>query len=174
MKRQRRTHRWVWTVGAAALLSSAAPSHVVAQAPASPEVRATLEGTWELVEWHHEGEVLRPPEIGGIWSNHDGVVLVNLHRFADGSFQQTASYGTYQMDATTWSYRYDRRLSATGISPEDATVTVTTGLEERSFTITRDGDTVFLDRPHDHREYDGRYFRFMPEGQILRVWRKVE
>lgn len=150
------------------------PAGAATQPSAPPELRGMLEGTWELAEWHHEGEVLRPPQIGGIWSNHDGVVLVNLHRRSHGSYQHTASYGTYWMDAETWGYQYERRLSASGPSPDEATVTVTTGLEARSFAITRDGTSVLLDRPGDHREYDERFFRFMPEGQVLRVWRKVD
>lgn len=150
------------------------PSMAAAQEPASAELRARLEGTWELVEWHHEGEVLRPPEIGGFWSNHDGIVLVTMHRSSGGSFQQSANYGTYQMNAETWSYQYDRRLSASGPSAQEASVTVGTGFGARSFQITRDGDKVLLDGPDDYREYDGGVFRFMPEGRVLRVWRKIE
>ena len=174
MKQTPTAQSWGPTLGVAALLLVATPPGVITQQPAPPDLRAKLEGTWELVEWHHEGEVLRPPQIGGIWSNHNGIVLVNLHRHTEGSYQHTASYGTYRMDAQTWSYQYDRRLSAAGTSPDDATVTVTTDLEARSFDITRDGETVLLDRPDDHREYDGPYFRFMPEGRVLRVWRKIE
>ena len=33
---------------------------------------------------------------------------------------------------------------------------------------------IFLDRPNDHREYDDREFRFMPNGQLLRKWQKVQ
>ena len=32
------------------------------QAEAPAELRSLLEGTWELVEWHVDGEVLRPPQ----------------------------------------------------------------------------------------------------------------
>ena len=69
------------------------------QAPA--DVRALLGGTWELEEWHHDGQVLRPPQVGGRWSNHDGT-------------------------------------------------------------------------PNDRREYDGGAFLYMPNGQLLRKYRKVQ
>ena len=142
------------------------------QAPA--DVRALLEGTWELEEWHVDGEVLRPPQIGGHWSNHDGIVMATLHRTSGGSFQSASNYGTYQMDATTWSYRYDYAQSVSGPSAEEATVTVRTGQQPRSFEITRRGNAIMLDRPNDHREYEGRCFLFMPNGQLLRKWRKVQ
>lgn len=32
------------------------------------EVRAVIEGTWELTEWHVGDVVVRPPEIAGWWT----------------------------------------------------------------------------------------------------------
>ena len=52
--------------------------------------------------------MLQPPQVGGRWSNHDGVVMATFYRRSDGSFQSFAGYGTYAMDETTWSYEYER------------------------------------------------------------------
>ena len=62
------------------------------QAEAPAELRSLLEGTWELVEWHVDGEVLRPPEAGGRWSNHDGVVVATFHRETAGGFESFVGY----------------------------------------------------------------------------------
>ena len=50
------------------------------------------EGTWELVEWHVDGEVLRPPQAGGRWLNHDGVVVATFHRETAGGFESFVGY----------------------------------------------------------------------------------
>ena len=51
-----------------------------AQTTAPAELRAVLEGTWELEEWHAEGEIMRPPQMTGRWMVHDGVVMAIRHR----------------------------------------------------------------------------------------------
>ena len=56
------------------------PSGTSAQGPAPADLRAAVEGTWQLEEWHVDGQVLRPPQADGRWSNRDGVVLFMLHR----------------------------------------------------------------------------------------------
>lgn len=141
------------------------------QAPA--DLRTGLEGTWELVEWHLNGEVLRPPQIGGRWSNRDGVVMATFHRTSGGEYQSIANYGGYEMDATTWSYWYDHAQSTIGPTPEEAAVSVRTDQPARSFEITRRGDAILLDRPNDHREYEDGEFRLMRDGQLLRKWHRV-
>lgn len=143
------------------------------QAGAPAEVRALLEGTWELEEWHVDGEILRPPQVGGRWLNHDGVVTANFHRQSGGSFESFAGYGTYEIGATTWAYTYLRIQTARGNAPEDATVTVRTGLPTRSFALTQHGNTILLEAPDDRREYDAETFTFAPGGRVLRKYRKV-
>ena len=145
-----------------------------AQGQASADMRAQLEGTWDLVEWHVDGVVLRPPQIGGHWSNHDGVVIATFHRTSGGTFQSVANYGTYWMDASTWTYQYSHSQSASGASAEEATLSIRTDSTPRSFDVSRSGDMILLDRPDDHREYDDREFRYMPNDQLLRKWHKVQ
>lgn len=155
------------------LLLGLQPIARATQGEAPPELRALLEGTWELEEWHHDGQILRPPQVGGRWLNHDGVVTANFHRQSGGSFESFAGYGTYEITATTWAYTYLRTQTASGSSPEDAAVTVRTGAPARSFTLTRQGATVVLEAPNDHREYDAETFIYAPNGQVLRKYRKV-
>ena len=59
----------------------------------SSDVRGVIEGTWELVEWHVAGRVLRPPEMEGRWMVHDGVVMATRHRNGQDGHESTAGYG---------------------------------------------------------------------------------
>lgn len=84
----------------------ASPSPAAAQAGVVPEeVRAVVEGTWELVEWHVGDRVLRPPEMEGRWMVHDGLVMATQHRDGQDGFESTAGYGTY-----TWGANLDLRV----------------------------------------------------------------
>ena len=152
-----------------------APAAAVAQQAEAPgELRSLLEGTWELVEWHVDGEVLRPPQAGGRWSNHDGVVVATFHRESAAGFESFVGYGTYEMDASNWSYTYERVQTASGPSSGEAPVTVRSGGAPRRFTIVRDGDAVILEGTNDRREYADGYFSYMPNGRLLRKYRKVD
>ena len=146
---------------------------IAGQAEAPAELRSLLEGTWELVEWHVDGEVLRPPKAGGRWSNHDGVVVAMFHRDTAAGFESFVGYGTYEMDASYWSYTYERVQNASGLSAGEATVTVRSGGEPRRFTIVRDGDAIVLEGTNDRREYADGYFSYMPNGRLLRKYRTV-
>ncbi len=158
-------------IGSVCLLVQSPAMAQEAEAPA--ELRSLLEGTWELVEWHVDGEVLRPPQAGGRWSNHDGVVVATFHRETADGFESFVGYGTYQMDAANWSYTYERVQTASGPSPAEAAVTVRSGGEPRRFTIVREGDAIVLEGTNDRREYAGGYFSYMPNGRLLRKYRKV-
>ena len=151
-----------------------APAHGMAQQGEAPaELRSLLEGSWELVEWHVDGEVLRPPQAGGRWSNHDGVVVATFHRESPAGFESFVGYGTYEMDASNWSYTYERVQTASGPTAGEAAVTVRSGGVPRRFTIVRDGDAIVLEGTNDRREYADGYFSYMPNGRLLRKYRKV-
>ena len=156
-----------------ALVGTQGGSHA-RQAEAPADVRDRLEGTWVLEEWHHEGQVLRPPAVGGRWSNNDGVVMATFYRQSGGSFQSFAGYGTYEMTAETWGYAYERIQTTQGTSPEDAVVSVRVDGAMRSFDRSREGDTIVLTVGDDRREYDDQFFVFMPGGTVLRKYRKVQ
>ena len=156
-----------------ALLLVSARTGEAQSGDAPADVRARLEGTWVLEEWHHEGQVLRPPQVGGRWMNHDGVVMATFHRQSHGSFESFAGYGTYAMDASTWSYGYTRIERARGTSQADAVVTVEEDRPTRSYALDREGDTIVLTTGNDRREYDDRFFTYMIDGSVLRKYRKV-
>lgn len=157
------------------LLPALHPSRAVAQRPAPPDLRAALEGTWQLEEWHVNGEVLKPPQADGRWSNRDGVVLFLLHRKNADTAESTMGYGVYRMDAETWGYRYFRRETTVGPLAGPAKVTVAQPAPEmRSFTIRRAGAKVVLEgADEDRREYEGPFFTLFQKGQIVRRWRRV-
>ena len=141
--------------------------------PAPADLRAMLEGTWQLDEWHVNGQILRPPQIDGRWSNHDGVVLVIYTR--RDTNQTMAGYGTYQMTANSWSYGYIRTQNST--APPGGTPTVTVNEPNgamQSFKILREPGKVILEgAAGDRREYDNTFFTFTQKGQIIRKWRKI-
>ena len=144
-----------------------------AQSAAPPELRAALEGTWQLEEWHVGGQVLRPPQADGRWSNHDGVVLFTLHRF--GTAESNMGWGVYEMTADTWGYRYHHMQTTSGPAGGPFKINVTKpGAEMRWFKIQREpGKVVLLGAADDRREYEGPFFTFMQKGQIIRKWRRV-
>ena len=144
-----------------------------AQSAAPPDLRAALEGTWQLEEWHVGGQVLRPPQADGRWSNHDGVVLFTLHR--TGTAESNMGWGVYEMTADTWGYRYLHMQTTSGPAGGPFTVNVTKpGAEMRWFKIQREpGKVVLLGAGDDRREYEGPFFTFLQKGQIIRKWRRV-
>ncbi|MDP7693470.1 MAG: hypothetical protein QGG89_16655, partial [Vicinamibacterales bacterium] len=89
---QRIVGTWVAAV-VATLGVTAHPARLVAQDSQPPaEVRAVIEGTWELIEWHVDGRVLRPPEMDGRWMVYDGLVMATRHREGPDGFESTAGY----------------------------------------------------------------------------------
>lgn len=173
-------HRHCSLVAGVALVLTMAgerPSGVAGQDAAPADLRAALEGTWQLEEWHVDGQVLKPPQADGRWSNHDGVVLFMLHRATGTDAYSTMGYGLYEMDARTWSYRYTRMETSTGPVGGPANVSVTQPpAEMRSFTISRQGGKVILENADgtDRREYEDPSFTLIQRGQVVRKWRRVE
>jgi hypothetical protein len=158
---------------AASITLLAQPAAQSNQQSAPADLRAMLEGTWQLDEWHIDGQVLRPPQVDGRWSNHDGVVLVIFGRRDTG--QTTAGYGVYRITADTWSYGYTRMQRSIAPAGGQATVTVTEpDGAPRSFRIVRAPGKVILEGAGgDRREYDGTFFTLTQNGQIVRKWRKI-
>jgi hypothetical protein len=141
---------------------------------APADLRAMLEGTWQLDEWHvGGGQVLRPPQIDGRWSNRDGVVLVVYSRHDSG--ETFAGYGNYKITADTWSYGYTRRHTSNAPAGKPPTVAMAEpGGEMRPFKISRAPGKVILEGAgNDRREYDGTFFTLMLNGQIVRKWRRI-
>jgi hypothetical protein len=145
------------------------------EAPAS--VKAVLEGTWTLDEWHVNGHVMRPPEMTGLWMVHDGRVMAIRHRDGPTSFESTAAYGNYRITADEWIYGYERSEDTTGPTAQDSKlrVRVTLPVPMQAWKIRRDGSKLFLERDKSIRwEFDGPSFvLYGADGQVLRKYRKV-
>jgi hypothetical protein len=169
-------HR-VLTVAAAAILmlfaAGASARSAQGGASAPSDLRAAFEGTWQLEEWHTGGQVLRPPQADGRWSNRDGVVLFTLHR--TGTAESNMGWGVYEMTADTWGYRYIHSQTTSGPAGGPFMVNVTKpGPDMRWFKIVREpGKVVLLGAGDDRREYEGPFFTFLQKGQIIRKWRRV-
>ena len=72
----------------------ATPHVVIAQDDQPAEdIRAIIEGTWELIEWYVDGQILRVPEMDGRWMVHDGLVMATRHRDGVSGYETTAGYG---------------------------------------------------------------------------------
>jgi hypothetical protein len=175
VRQSRRSWRSFLLAGVASIALTSHGSGLHGQAVSLTGPRAALEGTWQLEEWHFNGQVLRPPQVNGRWSNHDGAVLFMVHRTtSDGDYSQFG-YGTYQMDASTWSYDYAHMETSSGPSRGPAQVT-TERRDRRSFKITRQGSKIILtlEGPgDDRREYDGALFTLIQNGQVVRKWRRI-
>jgi hypothetical protein len=145
------------------------------QAPA--DIRAILEGTWNLVEWHADGTIMRPPEMTGRWMVHDGVVMAIRHRDGPKSFESTAAWGEYRITATEWIYGYERSEDSAGPTAAESKmrVRVTKPVPMLAWTIRREGSKLFLERPKSIRwEFDGPWFTlYAADGSILRKYQKV-
>ncbi len=163
-------------LAAAAVLGAGS---VAAQDGAPPvEIRAVIEGTWELVEWHVGDRVLRPPEMEGRWMVHDGLVMATRHRDGPDDFESTAGYGEYRWGPMTWTYGYERSEDLRGPSPEDVQLTVTGSdpIRMSTFRISRAGDMLVLDGERLRWEYDvpGRTFVLKTSGgRTIRKYRKI-
>jgi hypothetical protein len=157
--------------------ATATAQSATAAATAPPDLRAVLEGTWELEEWNAEGQIMRPPLMTGRWMVHDGVVMAIRHRDGPKSFESTAAYGAYRITATEWIYGYARSEDSTGPTASDAKmrVRVTEPVPMLAWKITREGSKVILQREKSIRwEFDGPTFKlFGADGQLIRKYRKV-
>jgi hypothetical protein len=166
-----------WRTGEANAPRSATAQSATAATTAPPDLRAVLEGTWELEEWHAEGQIMRPPQMTGRWMVHDGVVMAIRHRDGPKSFESTAAYGAYRITATDWIYGYARSEDTTGPTASEAKmrVRVTEPVPMLAWKITREGSKVILAREKSIRwEFDGPVFNlFGADGQLIRKYRKV-
>ena len=170
------TEKWrsarVPAIVAVVLLVAAGQRSSAAQPGPPAGVRAMFEGTWQLEEWHVDGQILKPPQANGRWSLRDGVVLFMLHR-ADTS-ESAAGYGEYRLDATSWGYRYMRMQRTAG--PVGGPVTVSVSPPEpamRAFTIKQEPGKVVFENADSQHEYDGTFFTLRQRGQLVRKWRRV-
>ena len=143
------------------------------------EVRAVIEGTWELTEWHVGDVVVRPPEMEGLWMVHDGHVMAIRHRTGPDDYHSTAGYGEYRWGPDTWTYGYERQEDWRGPTSDSAELTLSGSMpiQMREHRITREGDMLILESDGLRWEYDipGRTFLLLgSSAQPIRRYRKVD
>ena len=163
-------------VFAAAVLFMVSASSAAQDQPPE-EVRAIVEGTWRLVEWHVGDRILRPPETEGRWMVHDGWVMAIRHRQGADGYESTAGYGPYRWGAASWTYGYERSEGRRGPTPEAAPLRVTES-PLRTFEITREGDHLILEDADRTLRWDydvpGRRFTLMGrDRRVIRVYERL-
>ncbi len=149
MKDRHRARVLMLTVVASMFAPLAQPTEAMAQDGRPPtHIRAVIEGTWRLVEWSSGGEVVRPPDMEGLWMVYDGHVMATRHRTepaGPNAFESTAGYGSYRWGPMNWTYGYERSEDLRGASARDAELSVTHELPDmRSYDLTIEGDFLVL------------------------------
>ncbi len=113
------------------------------------EIRAKIEGTYELTEWDDAGVKLTPPEVAARFVIRDGKVTWIAHKNADGKMVSNAQYGDYVLGESVFAYGYGEWLEVivedgkTYVSrepkPDLKSLTLPT---MRTFTLTLDKGVV--------------------------------
>jgi hypothetical protein len=137
------------TVLASLLAPIAGPTDATAQDGRPPtHIRAVIEGTWRLVEWRSGGEIVRSPDMEGLWMVYEGHVMATRHRTkpaGPNAFESTAGYGSYFWGPMTWTYGYERSEDLRGASVRDAELSVTHELPDmRAYDLTIEGEFLVL------------------------------
>ena len=157
------------------------PNEAVAQAAEpSAGVKAVIEGTWRLIEWHVNGVAVEPPEMEGLWMVHDGWVMATRHRNAP-DYESTAGYGEYTWGPNQWIYGYERSEDRRGPTDQDARLNITGSIpiRMRTYDISWEGDTmVLMDATGSglRWEYDlpeDTFSLMMIDGPMIRKYRRV-
>ncbi len=148
--------------------------HVAAQRLTPAEVERRIAGTWGLVEWHFEGQILKPPVVNGRVVFHDGQVVSIFHRDKDGTAYDFFGYGSYSFNQTTWSYGYARRVEVTRKAGE-STVSESSS-EQIAHAYRLDGPNVVLDFQNGERRFvfGPDEFTYIDKGQVLRKWHRLK
>lgn len=129
-------------------------------------------GAWRLVEWHHEGQVLRPPDIGGAYSLADGQVTWIVFRKTDNGERSEQCYGNYEISLDSFAYSYDR-CSETVV--ESAEVSFQSGPWSSSpfFVAEEKQKLVLVDENNEFGfELVGDQLTYTRAGSPLRVYRR--
>ncbi len=76
------------------------------------EIRAKIEGTYELTEWDDAGVKLTPPAVVARYVIRDGKVTWIAHKNTGGKQVSTAQYGDYVLSENVFAYGYGEWLEA--------------------------------------------------------------
>lgn len=131
-------------------------------------------GSWEMIEWHEDGEVLVPPQIEGRWSIQDGIVMWIVYmKTAQGESSQYG-YGEYQIDDSKFVYGYDRVNIIEKVGENATASSYVRPMYQ--FLPTLDDTRLVLD--DDSHEWgivlEGDRLTWTMDGEPLRVYRRLE
>ena len=132
-----------------------------------------IQGAWTLVEWHHEGHVLRPPDIGGAYSLTNGQVTWIVFRKTVAGETSEQCYGTYKISLDSFEYRYDR-CSETVVASDN--VSFEAGpWSTLPFSVTDDnGKLVLIDENGEFGfELVGERLTYTQDSLPLRVYQRA-
>ena len=74
------------------------------------EIRARIEGTYELIEWDDAGVKLTPPAVAARYVIRDGKVTWIAHKDVGSKKVSTAQYGDYVLSENVFAYGYGEWL----------------------------------------------------------------
>jgi hypothetical protein len=145
-----------------------------AQPLAPADVEARIVGTYELIEWRVDGQVLKPPVANGRLVFHDGQIIAMFRREENASAYDFAGHGTYLVDGKMWSYGFDYRLEVTGTAGRNTVVHTTRELIP--FTYRLDGANLVLDYRNGERRFvfGPDELTYIEMGQVLRRWNRIK
>jgi hypothetical protein len=141
-----------------------------------PELKRMIEGFYVLEEWHMDGRVERPPRVDGRFVLKEGAVItVLLNNANETDKTSTTLFGSFVLDETSFSFRYDTRSSfretASGISrlPPPASAGM------RKFYISAQGTALHLKSDQLQQEFllENDMLTYSENGKVLRVWRRL-
>lgn len=154
-----------------------------AQAPAAKaepvarleEARALIEGTFELDEWNVGGKAMRPPQVEGRFSIHDGVILFMTKRTDGPTTESTHGWGVYSITPEGWNYGYKHLETVRG--PLDGPLTRAAGATLTSSLLKLQWEgpkLIVIGGGTDRREYTRESFVSAIGGNgDFRRWRRV-
>ena len=134
---------------------------------------SSMQGTWELVEWVHEGQTLKPPQVQARLSSQNGVSMFIGHRETDDGWLSIYGYGPYSFDRTSFSYGYDLQIEVTKEGEKISTSRRTTPVwrlvghqDGGRYILAGEGGWGFV--------LEGDSMSYFEDGQTLRSYRRVE
>ena len=139
------------------------------------EVKAKIEGTWILEEWHIKGQVVSPPKVEARFIVHDNALeLLMLNRAGEKPWYWYG-YGKYTLDASTFSMGFDE---AAFFMESTSGITVSHKLPwegMKSFGIGKVNNQLHMGPSNDNYEIivDGNTLIYKKDGKILRTYRRA-
>jgi len=139
------------------------------------KVKAKVEGTWILEEWHIKGQAVSPPKVEARFIIHDNALeLLMLNRAGEVPWSYYG-YGKYTLDASTFSMGFDE---VEMFMQKTSGITVSHKLPwegMKSFGIGSENNQLHMGPSDDNREMivDGNTLIYKKDGKIVRTYRRA-